>query len=142
MVTPHVVANADEADMLTEEYTTKVKGLTEEDRGKRETNRERDKVDQADIHIHVTPEDSKIEEEQKQAAEQEKVRQAEEVKKQAAEQEKIRQAEETKKQAEEQAKIKQAEEAKKQAAEQEKIRQAEETKKQAESRQRSSRLKR
>ena len=138
MVTPHVVGNPEEADMLTEEYTNKVKGLKRkiEEREKKQAG-DKDKVDQADIHIHVTPDDTKIEEQKqaeemkKQAAEQAKIRQAEEMKKQAAEQAKLRQAEEMKKQAAEQEKIKQAEEMKKQAAEQEKIRQAEEMKKQA-----------
>jgi type II secretory pathway component GspD/PulD (secretin) len=131
LVTPHVVANAEEADMLTEEYTNKVKGLTKkiEEREKKE-NGEGNKVDQGDIHIHVTTDASKIEEEQKQTAEQEKLKQAEDARKQAAEQEKLKQADEAKKQTAEQEKVRQAEEGKKQAAEQEKVRQAEEAKKQ------------
>ena len=65
MVTPHVVANQEEADMLTEEYTNKVKGLKRkiEEREKKQAG-EKDKVDQADIHIHVTPDETKIEEKQ------------------------------------------------------------------------------
>jgi len=128
MVTPHVVANAEEADMLTEEYTTKVKGLKRkiEEREKEQTG-DRYKVDQADIHIHPTPDEPKME---KQSAEQERLRQDEEMKKQAAEQERIKQAEEAEKQSAEQERLRQAEE-KKQSAEQERLRQAEEMERQA-----------
>jgi len=81
MVTPHVVANADEADMLTEEYSNKVKGLKMKiaEREKKQAG-ERDEVDQSDINIHASPDGAKIEEEQKQAADQEKIRRAEEMK--------------------------------------------------------------
>jgi len=139
MVTPHVVANPDEADMITEEFETKIKGLKRriDEKGNRKLG-EKDKVDQSDIHIHVTPDYTKIdadqkqaEEMKKQAVEQEKAKQAEGMKKQADEQAKIRQAEEMKKQAAEQEKFKQAERLKKQAAEQEKLKQAEGLKKQA-----------
>jgi hypothetical protein len=131
MVTPHVVANAEEADMLTEEYATRVKGLKRKiEEREKEQGGHKDEVSQADIHIHATPDEAKIED-QKQAAEQEKIRQAEEMRKQAVEQEKMRQAEEMKKQAAEQERARQAEEMKKQAAEQERARQAEEMEKQA-----------
>lgn len=82
MVTPHVISDHEEADALTEEYTNKVKGLKKkiEEREKKLTG-EKEKVGQADIHIHETPEGAKIEEKQKEAAEQEKLKQAEEMKK-------------------------------------------------------------
>jgi len=69
MVTPHVVGNQEEADMLTEEYSNKVKGLKKriEEREKRLA-AEPDKVKQADIHIHETPYGAEIEEKQKQSA--------------------------------------------------------------------------
>ncbi|MFZ2198494.1 MAG: secretin N-terminal domain-containing protein [Thermodesulfovibrionales bacterium] len=62
MVTPHVVGSQEEADALTEEYTNKVKGL----KNKIEERQQAGKVDQADIHIHETPEGANIEERQKQ----------------------------------------------------------------------------
>jgi general secretion pathway protein D len=63
MVTPHVVGNREEADALTEEYTNKVKNLKEkiESSGKK-----LEKIDQADIHIHVGPDDTKKDESPKQ----------------------------------------------------------------------------
>jgi general secretion pathway protein D len=56
MVTPHVVANHEEADLLTEEYKTKVQGLKRkiQDREKRVL-REKGDVTQADIHLHESP---------------------------------------------------------------------------------------
>ena len=67
MVTPHVIANHEEADALTEEYTNKVKSLKK----KIEESTKNKAVDQADIHIHKTleetnPEETNIEEKQKQ----------------------------------------------------------------------------
>jgi general secretion pathway protein D len=55
MVTPHVVANHEEADIITEEYKNKVKAVKE-----KMTEREsrgpgaRATVDQADVHLHDT----------------------------------------------------------------------------------------
>jgi general secretion pathway protein D len=67
MVTPHVVGNSEEADVLTEEYSNKVKGLKEKiERAKKQS--EKYEVDQADIHIHETPEGAEIESNQEQEA--------------------------------------------------------------------------
>lgn len=69
MVTPHVISNHEEADALTEEYTNKVKGLKKkiEERQKKLTG-EKGMADQADIHIHETPEGAEIESNQEQEA--------------------------------------------------------------------------
>ena len=114
MVTPHVVSNQEEADMLTEAYKNKIEDIKEkiEERQNIGARKMMFTPEQSDIHIHETPDETKIEEKQKQP---------EEMKKQASEQAKIKQAEEMKRQAEEQEKIRQAEEMKKQADEQEKI---------------------
>ncbi len=61
MVTPHVVGSQEEADALTEEYTNKVKGLKEKIEESRKKT-DRGEVDQADIHIHKTPEETNPEE--------------------------------------------------------------------------------
>jgi general secretion pathway protein D len=57
MITPHVVANHEEADLLTEEYKMKVQGLKRKihDREQKFL-RERGDVTQADIHLHESPE--------------------------------------------------------------------------------------
>ena len=67
MVTPHVVGTHDEADALTEEYTNKVKGLKKRiAESTKKLPGEKDEATQADIHLHATPEESKIEEDPKQ----------------------------------------------------------------------------
>ena len=65
MVTPHVIGSKEEADALTEEYTNKVKSLKEKIEERAKKAGEKDNVDQADIHLHETPEGIKIEEKQK-----------------------------------------------------------------------------
>lgn len=83
MVTPHVVGNQEEADILTDEYKNKIQDIKEkiEERHKIGA-KEMFTLDQADIHIHKTPDETKIEEKQKQG---------EEMKKQTPSQEDIKQ---------------------------------------------------
>jgi general secretion pathway protein D len=53
MVTPHVVGSHEEADLLTEEYANKVKSLKRKiEKRMEKLAAEKDKVDQADIHLH------------------------------------------------------------------------------------------